>query len=428
MAEPITPGPAPLPRSRFGGGNQSPGGSSKQVDALARRLGAIERLLQPYHPRTLGSVSENGSINQMEVLARNGGSSFIHPSHAFAFWLGGQANSRLFMGPGTVIYAELARQPDSSDEETPAYLAPVFPVFGGRELNSVDAAGLPPSVAVGGRSSGSLWLVCKKRQCGTLIPVGGEEKERVVLANRNAKPEVGNDETAIPIAKFDIQGQGGVRQLANVEPSLQSDWIQVFSCDDESSNDDSDEADSSSDEADSSDSGDPDPDSDESMSSDFDSSSDPDDHECCPNFRIEARITNPGCLPTDPGTCPPRFAGDPASTGQSVWATVTISGARIRCPDCHGALSASGHIAGVPLQAVNLGSTGSYTWGPLRICPTTACTTLGGEITVVGALKAGAPLDECEPIECTKSFTTVNQTPAFCGSECETTFIDTSDE
>src|SRR5690606_3205043 len=114
--------------------------------------------LQPYHPRRLGTVDEQGAVRVVDVLAREGGSESRRAGHAFHFWLGDRNNARLFLGPGTVSYVEVPRpgEEEGGKRPPPVRVRPVFPVFAGRSLETLDEDGLPPSTGIGGRSGGSL--------------------------------------------------------------------------------------------------------------------------------------------------------------------------------------------------------------------------------------------------------------------------------
>ncbi len=434
MPEPITPGFSPQPAGRLSQPARLIGRNSGDIEALGRRIASLERLLQPFHPRRIGTLGDQGAFRGVEVLAREGGSESYRSGHAFHFWLGDRNNSKLFLGPGSVSYVEVPRPGEDEGERAPAVeVQPVFPVFAGRKLNTLDRDDLPPSAGIAGRSGGSLWLICRQLRCGTDVPSGGESPERVVLADRGEVPSAAEGEMRVLIAKFDIEREGDSRSLANVDLHLQSDWIQYYRCDEEDSSDDDDDGsgdgdsssddDSSGDPASSSDS-DPDPDSAKSASSDSDDD-DPDDDEpgeCCPDITVQADVLYPSCFSTAPA-----FECDNGGPGLAAVISVSATVSSLPCTDCHRFAHVGGSIAGVSLPYKGIGIGGTVTWDPVKVCPVGPCTDLGGTIHVIAPVKIGAnDPDSCRDLSCREKFT-VPLGP-YCGSECNTSIIASSDD
>ena len=430
MPEPINPGVNPQPASRLAQPARLIGRNSGDIEALGRRIGSLERLLQPYHPRRLGAVNDQGAIATVDVLARGGGAENYRAGHAFHFWLGDRENSKLYLGPGTVSYVEVPR-PGEEDKKPPAVeIQPIFPVFSGRPLNVLDRDDLPPAAGIGSRSGGSLWLVCQQVRCGSTVPSGGSSPERVVLANRGETPAASDGESLVLIARFDIVREGNTRRLDNVDLHLQSDWIQYYRCDEDSSSgsDDSDDEDDSSD--DSSDSGgsnssddSKDPDSAKSASSDSSEEEEEEEPgECCPPISVSADVRYPSCFSTAPA-----FECDDGGAGLAVIVDVSATVSPLPCTDCHRFAHVGGSIAGVSLPYKGIGIGGSVTWEAVKICPVAPCSQLGGSIHVIAPVKAGASdPDSCVDLSCRKSFHV--QLGPYCGSECNTTIIASGDD
>ncbi len=432
MPEPITPGFSPQPAGRLSQPARLIGRNSGDIETLGRRIASLERLLQPFHPRRIGTLGDQGVTRGVEVLAREGGSESYRAGHAFHFWLGDRNNSKLFLGPGSVSYVEVPRAGEDGEGEKPSAVEvqSVFPEFAGRKLNTLDRDELPPSAGIAGRSDGSLWLICQQTRCGTTVPSGGQSPERVILAGRSELPHAADGEMRILIAKFDIEREGDSRSLANVDLHLQSDWIQYYRCDEDSSSggdDDSDDKDSSSDDSsdDSASSSDSDPDPDSLKSASSDSSRDPDDDdepgECCPDITVQAQVLYPSCFSTAPA-----FECDGGRPGLAAYISVSATVSSLPCTDCHRFAHVGGSIAGVPLPYKGIGIGGSVTWDPVKVCPVGPCTDLGGTIHVIAPVKVGAnDPDSCRDLSCTEKFT-VPLGP-YCGSECNTSVIASSD-
>lgn len=144
----------------------------------------------------------------------------------------------LRFSPGRVLYNEIHNagvfQENSGKGRAVVAVVPVIQMDGRGSVKLDDDD--PPGIDIGSKTSGKVWIVCHGERCSNR----SDDSTRMVLTDRDDKPEEKDGEVYVPVVSFDVVTTSGKKKLEDVEPHLQSDWPQSYLCEDRAdSSDDS---------------------------------------------------------------------------------------------------------------------------------------------------------------------------------------------
>lgn len=146
------------------------------------------------------------------------------------------------IGVGCVIFNEIVEGSLFADKGTKGkFCKAVFPTIevDGEDIRIDD--GTKPMLSLDGKENGTVWLILQSQKCQSQT-----DSEHLELTNRGEKPELSEDETAVPIADFDVESNGESKKATNIYAYLQSDHQQPYMCDGDSDSGSGDNFDSSS--------------------------------------------------------------------------------------------------------------------------------------------------------------------------------------
>jgi hypothetical protein len=145
--------------------------------------------------------------------------------------------SRLFVGSGHVFYVEIegGANVDRLPSEAPQarFIRGIVPTLEGTKLDASER----PHFDASEHTDGTVWLICRSSLCSSDLP--DDEPERVMLTEKDAKPDIMRGEVAIEIASFDLEEIEGTtgQSLKDLVYGLDSDWEQPYLCENDTDSD-----------------------------------------------------------------------------------------------------------------------------------------------------------------------------------------------
>jgi len=139
--------------------------------------------------------------------------------------------AKIYVGLGCVNYVQMHdHDPSMPGGEPPArFVRGIVPTIDGVRIDDEER----PSFDVADKDNATVWLVVQAHRCYSAdLP---DEPERLMLTDRDDRPEIEQGEVAIEIASFDLDLVGdeeeGIKRISNLEYRLRSDWEQFYGCD-----------------------------------------------------------------------------------------------------------------------------------------------------------------------------------------------------